>query len=63
MFSQLIPLIHGVVIDEAIEVEAATFFDGVAGEPSAQGGGIVAVAVVEEVGFVVGVFGREPERG
>jgi hypothetical protein len=38
----MIKTIHRVIVDEAIEVEAAT---------SAQGGGIVAVAVVDEVGF------------
>jgi len=59
---QPIPPIDRIIINKPIKIEAALFFDGVAGEPATEGGGIVSVAVVEEVGFVVGVFGREPEE-
>ena len=51
-----------IVLHEGVEVAAALFGDWVAGEEAAEGGGIVAVVVVNEVEFGVVDFGRPLER-
>ena len=51
-----------IISDHRIEVHAAFFFDGVAADPSAEFGAVVAVVVIDETGFVVVVFAAEAER-
>ena len=49
-------------MDEGVEIEAALFGDGVAGEEAAERGRVVAVVVVDEVEFGIVVFRTETER-
>ena len=61
--SQCIYLIDGIVLADCVEVFSSIFFDRIAGQPAAEAGGVVAVAVVERIGFGVVVFGGEAEGG
>ena len=58
----MIPSIHRIIPYHRIEVHAAFFFDGVAADPSAEFGAVVAVVVVDETGFVVMILAAEAER-
>ena len=58
----MVPSIHRIIPYHRIEVHAAFFFDGVAFDPSAEFGAVVAVVIVDEAGFVVVVFAAEAER-
>ena len=60
--SEPIPFLNRIIFYECVEVEAALFFDGVAGEEAAERGGIVSVVVVNEVEFGIVVFRGEAER-
>ena len=53
---------YRIIPDHRIEVHAAFFFDGVAADPSAEFGAVVAVVVVDETGFVVVILAAEAER-
>ena len=53
---------YRIIPDHRIEVHAAFFFDGVAADPSAEFGAVVAVVVINETGFVVVILAAEAER-
>lgn len=50
-----------IISTEAVEVQAALLFDGVAGEPAAESRRVIAVAVVHKTGFGVVVLRGEAE--
>ena len=60
--SEPIPFLNRIIFYECVEVEAALFGDGVAGEEAAECGRVVAEVVVNEVEFGI-VMLRRPLEG
>ena len=60
--SEPIPFLNRIIFYECVEVEAALFGDGVAGEEAAECGRVVAEVVVNEVEFGIVMF-RRPLEG
>ena len=54
--------LNRIVETQQIKVSAAIFFNRIPADPAAEGGGVVAVAVVVEVGFGIVVLRREAVR-
>src|ERR1043165_6523292 len=52
----------GFIVRKTVQVPATPFRDWVATEPPSHGGIVAPVTVVEQVGLVVLILGREPQR-
>src|SRR6266850_662373 len=53
--------VYSIIACERVEIDSARLFDRIPAEPPARAGLIPAVSVVDQVSFLVLVFGREPE--